>query len=78
MRFLNFLETKKHKQLIKSVRAYYNQESTSIPYNANQIQKTIDWLQQSGSDENKLLAEKLNMAKQIARPEKISTKALVL
>ncbi len=70
MRILNFLETKKHRQLIKSVRAYYNQESTSIPYNANQIQKTIDWLQSSGNDENILLAEKLNMAKQIARPSK--------
>lgn len=68
MKILNFLETKKHKQLIKSVRAYYNQESTTIPYNANQIQKTIDWLHSSSTDENLLLAEKLNMAKQIARP----------
>lgn len=78
MRLLNFLETKKHKQLIKSVRAYYNQESTTIPYSAEQIQKTIDWLNTTKSDENVLLAEKLNMAKHIAKPENLVSKSLIL
>ena len=77
MKFLSFLESKKHKQLIRTVRAYYNQEATSISYTSEQIQKTIDWLLSNDKEDSHLLIEKLQMAKHIASSRKIRSKALV-
>jgi len=65
MRVFNFLEPKKHQQVIKAVRAYFNEETSTIPYSTKQIDKTIEWLNKHESPDNRLLAEKLSMAAKI-------------
>ncbi|MDX1628155.1 MAG: hypothetical protein R3345_05615 [Fulvivirga sp.] len=61
MNFIAFASTRKHQHVIKTVRAYFNGEITTIPYSASQIKKTIYWLEKEKSG-TPLLTEKLQMA----------------
>lgn len=67
MLLFNILPTRRHKLVIDSVIAYFNEEKSSIPYSSKQIHQTLEWVNKHKPHQNNLLKERLAMAAQFQR-----------
>lgn len=67
MGFFNNIFSPKRQRIIEAVRNYYNGNASRIPYTAQEIHETLEWVQKSNIDNKEMLIEKLTMAELLVK-----------